>query len=1156
MAGDRLTGGEKRALVLWVIAGVAGALFAYKNYFRAFPEASVNFHVTREQALERARAFVSGLGENIAGYQTAVAFDVDDDAKTYLERELGLQEANRLMSGELNIWYWDVRFFRPLQEEEFHVRVSPAGQVVGYDHHVPEAQAGAALERGSAEQIAQAFAAAKLGDELNAWELLPEEANSTKRSQRTDWSFTWEKRGFRAKGAPYRLSVTVQGGRVGGASQYLQVPEAWRRGFARLRSSNNLLETIFLVPYVLLLALAVRLGIRLSRAGQTTWRTAIVLGLSIAGVLFLQGLNSWPLWGTTYDTNSSYSSFLALRIAGALGFAVVSALTITIVLPGAEPLYRESQPEKLQLYKAFTLRGLRSKEFFSAAAVGLSLAAIHIGYVVAFYIVAGKLGAWAPQEVNYEESVNTLFPWISGAAIGLLASTNEEFTFRLFAIPFFGRVTRSRWIAVILPAFLWSFLHSNYPQEPAYTRGIEIGIFGVIAGVVMLRWGILATLIWHYTVDASLVGLFLVRSNSSYFRISGVVVGLAALAPLLFAGVSCWVRGGFESDEDLRNGATPKPEISPQASVMAEAGRWTAGRYEALRPAMLAFLALCAIAGGAIAWKLKPEAIGDYLKLSVNAKAAEVKADDAMRSRGADPRGYRKATIFVNVTDPIVNEFLREHAGIAHTNEIYANDVPGAVWQVRYFKDSQPEEFTVKLGPDGRFLAFSHKVAEEAPGASLSKEEARGKAEQYLRTQRKMDLSRWTLVAADSDKRPHRVDHELTWQQNIPLNLQSGTTEDGAAYTRLKVALIGDEVTEYRESYYPKPSDRAKTEEKEGGTLWMYVKIPDESRRKRQQLTFGRVALNYGIPIVFAVGLGVTALIVFLRNLKSEAARTIPWKRLSRWALWILAGFVATFVLGDRMAVALSQYDTAVPFKTFVAVFGIIGVLGAPFAFGAGLLVFGIAWYFAARAFGHERIPSWVKMPGEYYRDALLIALGGAAAILGLETLLQAASLHWPTMHRSAGAAFGTDFGAELPAAAILGNAIRESLLVTGLVAAVAGFLAGYVRAAWLRALILIFGAIFLMGGNWGDGMDLAKQLLAQLIFLTVVVCAVRWIMRFNVLGCFLVVIVLALVAGAGEMLKQADGFYRANGYGLVVALLVILLWPLSGWLRSASTTR
>src|SRR5256886_14611615 len=134
---------------------------------------------------------------------------------------------------------------------------------------------------------------------------------------------------------------------------------------------------------------------------------------------------------------------------------------------------------------------------------------------------------------NYSDSVNTAFPWISGVAIGLLASMNEEFTFRLFAIPFFTRYTRSRWIAVIVPAFLWGFLHSNYPQEPAYIRGVEVGLIGIVAGIVMLRYGILSTLIWHYTVDASLVGLFLVRSVNVYFKISGVIVGLAAAAPLL-----------------------------------------------------------------------------------------------------------------------------------------------------------------------------------------------------------------------------------------------------------------------------------------------------------------------------------------------------------------------------------------------------------------------------------------------------------------------------------------------------------------------------------------------------------------------------------------------------------------------------------------------
>jgi hypothetical protein len=56
-----------------------------------------------------------------------------------------------------------------------------------------------------------------------------------------------------------------------------------------------------------------------------------------------------------------------------------------------------------------------------------------------------------------------------------------------------------------------------------------------------LRWGILATLVWHYTVDASLVGLLLIRSSSLYFRISGLVVGLAVLIPF---GIAVYSRGG------------------------------------------------------------------------------------------------------------------------------------------------------------------------------------------------------------------------------------------------------------------------------------------------------------------------------------------------------------------------------------------------------------------------------------------------------------------------------------------------------------------------------------------------------------------------------------------------------------------------------------
>ena len=97
MAKVQLTGSEKRALVLWVLAGVVGLWYAHRHFFDAFPEASVNFKVPRGEALARARNFVESLGQRLDGYRSVIVFGVDDDAKTYLERQVGLKETNRLI---------------------------------------------------------------------------------------------------------------------------------------------------------------------------------------------------------------------------------------------------------------------------------------------------------------------------------------------------------------------------------------------------------------------------------------------------------------------------------------------------------------------------------------------------------------------------------------------------------------------------------------------------------------------------------------------------------------------------------------------------------------------------------------------------------------------------------------------------------------------------------------------------------------------------------------------------------------------------------------------------------------------------------------------------------------------------------------------------
>jgi hypothetical protein len=261
--------------------------------------------------------------------------------------------------------------------------------------------------------------------------------------------------------------------------------------------------------------------------------------------------------------------------------------------------------------------------------------------------------------------------------------------------------------------------------------------------------------------------------------------------------------------------------------------------------------------------------------------------------------------------------------------------------------------------------------------------------------------------------------------------------------------------------------------------------------------------------------------------------------------LWGLGGYLCVFLLGNTIANFLNFYTTAVAFKMALSLLVIGALIGALFNFGRIALLFGMAWYFAARVFGAERLPGIARMPAEYYRDALWIGLGGAAGLLGLDRLLATASTYWPTIHRSFPASFGQDFDAIFPAGSILGGTLVHGLFMTGIVVAIAAFLAAHARQTWLRMLLLLSGALALVGGGWGSPADLAKQFLARLILLAVLVFGVQFVMRFNLLGCFLVVAGTSLVSGAAELLAQPDAFYRVNGFAVLLALPLLFAWPL-----------
>jgi hypothetical protein len=1117
-----LDGKDLRTLLLWIVVGMVGAVVAVRYFHAAFPEAALDLKVSKAEALETARKFLAANRMQVEGYETSIVFSVDENAKTYLERELGLEQANKLMAGPLVVWQWDVRFFRPRQQEEFHVGVTPAGRVVSFSHVIEEARAGARLERDAAKAVAEEFARKQYAG-FPGYDFLPDEANSNDRPNRRDWSFTWERRGFKAPpredGAPYRLRVSVQGDRPGGSGEFLKVPEEWERSYQKLRSSNTFYGSIALIPYMFLNGAMLWVLFDLGRRGIIRWKGALRLGAVLAVLFFAMTANNWPVTRAGYDTNSSYASFLLQHLALAAAGSIALGLMVSLTVAAAEPLYRSSQPENLRLSAAWTLPGIRTREFFRSCVIGLGMAAGHIGFVVLFYLVGSRVGVWAPQDIPYTDVLSTHFPWLYPLTIGVYAATSEEFLFRLFAIPFLMRLTRSRVLAVVLPAFFWGFLHSTYPQQPGYIRGIEVGLIGIVAGVVMLRYGILATLVWHYTVDAALISLFLLRSGNTYFRVSGALVGAGALVPLLISGGFYLTRRQFEPDEALLNRAEALTE-QPAAMELAEERQTTP--VEALTSSRIKLVLGCGVLGLALVLLVKPAEIGDYLRFRVNAREAAQIGDAVLRARGIHPERYHRTTTLADRSDQYVNEFLRRKVGIAGANRLYREKVPLALWRVRYFRDSETEEYAVIVRPDGAIHSLHHTLEEKAPGAKLSREEAQALAEDYLRDEKKLDLSQWKLVDSSADVRPARTDHHFVWEEKQP-SAGSGTD---AAHVRAEIQVQGDEVSGYR----------------------VFFKIPEQWERDQRKRTLPRV-LRSVWRIVFFAGLGGATLVLFFKNLRLQ---TVPWRRLANWALAALFGTALATL--NNLPNILASYPTAVPLRTFEAITGVSLLVAVLFGYASAFFLLGLAWFFLARAFGERKIPGWRGLPAGYYRDALIVGVGGTAALAGLNRLEQVVSEAFPTITRSLSAALPSHLDGYVPAGTALGHALSAGLLLTASGGVAAGFIAYHLQERWMRPALLL-GAAFALVGDWGSPADFGKRLFVEMVLLGIVWLGVQKVVRFNLLACFMLAALPGLVVAAAELLQQPNTFFRANGWLAAAAAVALVAWPLVA-MRSATPER
>jgi hypothetical protein len=519
--------------LLWIVVAVVGLAAFVGFYDRAFPTAAVDLRVTRQEAKSLAQEYLKGRDFQLEGYRSAVLFDSDDLGAIYMQHELGLPKANELARREVPVYFWAARWFRPLQKEEYRVRISPDGRILGFTRLLEEDAPGANLEQEEARKLAEEFLKQQ-GIDLAQYESV--EASSERLKERTDHTFVWKRKDFQAAEAELRLRVVVQGDQIGSYGPFLKVPEDFERAYAREQSVGTLVT----VAMVLVLTLALAIGalvifMRAYKAGELRWRFALGIAAVLLVLLIAGTFNGLPLLEYQHQTEMDYATFLGLTLAVTLVVTLIYGLWILLKGGAGEYLTRQLYPRSLQ-----TLNDLLQRRFTREVALsslrGYALAFGFLGYLVLFYLIGQRfLGIWLPAEGPYTNILNTAAPFLYPLLVGLTAAVTEEFAYRFFAIPFLKRYVRWTFLALLIPAVIWAFAHASYPVSPVYVRGIELTIAGLVFGYCFIRYDLWTVLVAHYGINALIVGLPLLQSGNAYFQISGIVVIALGLVPALLA---------------------------------------------------------------------------------------------------------------------------------------------------------------------------------------------------------------------------------------------------------------------------------------------------------------------------------------------------------------------------------------------------------------------------------------------------------------------------------------------------------------------------------------------------------------------------------------------------------------------------------------------
>ncbi len=955
--------------LFWIVfaaVSIACGVFAISFFPRVFTIVSVDITMTRDVALRSATELAErqGWGPRTEP-RTVASFAVNQQVQTFVELEAGGAEAfARIVGGDIYTPYtWRVRLFEEGETNETIVHFRPNGRPFGFTEKIADDTERPSLAAPAARQLGEAAALADWHIDLSTFERV-ESGQESMTNDRVDHRFVYERASELLGEGRLQVHVDVSGDRVSRVMPAVRVPESFQRRYEEMRSANTGIGMGGSAGAILYLLIGCGAGsFYLLRRQTLIWRPALALAAIIAVTQILDGLNGLPLSWIGYNTSLSATSFLIQSLLQLVVMSLALGGVMAVTFVAAEGLSRMAFPNHPQLWRIWSRPAAPTAEIFGQTAIGYLLVPVVLAILVAFYYVAGQQwGWWNPSDTLV--SPNTLAhyaPWFSPFALSLQAGVWEECLFR--AVPLAGAALlgqryghRSLFIGIafVLQAVIFGAAHATYPAQPAYARLVELIVPSTIFGLLYLRFGLLPAIVLHFLYDIVLMAMPVFATEGSGVLLDRMLVVLLALSPaLVIAARYAQTREFGLFPDALRNAGWQAPFKPPPPTEEVQEGP---DRREWPNWLIPVLAITCALTLPAALWLNAQDRLSiPRLELSSNEALQVARETLAQRSVELPPETEELVSVLGSIS--IQDIFLWQTAG----REIYEPMVGGWIHPPRYLVRfarfegdvaARAEEWVVTVTGDGSPRTVRHQLAEDAPGASLTEEDARAIALAAIEDELHIDRASVKEVSVEPEAQPVRNDWVFIYEDTAHDRLPEGER-------RIRVDIAGDEAT---------------------GVV-QFIHIPEEWTRERQS----EIAMNIVSMLQTLAQVGIMIV--------GAIAGIIAWSRGTFLVRYGLLSALAVLLLSagnliNNLPIAIANFSTAQPFGMQIATMLIAGVISLfVIAAGIGLNSGMVARWRRARADVSQ---------GKLILAGILIGMATVGSSVSVQPLTSAIPL-WPS---------------------------------------------------------------------------------------------------------------------------------------------------------------